>query len=794
MKTLLNNKIDSDLVECKRSFHRSDAEASERSAEKKGAALLCGSLRSFCVSAASSGLLFLILSYTAQAQQPTELFLRGYSVIPSPQKVTLQDGEIEFNESWGYDAGRLAKDHIAVRSLLRDLQEFRQLSLKPSTAKSVNVIRLSVAKGAVNTPGAEENEAQGYRLKIAPGLIEITGNAEPGLFYGVQTLLQLVKSGPRDRRTLPAVMIEDWPKLKLRFLHWDTKHHQDRLETLKRYLDWSARLKVNMIGFELEDKFEYPSNPGIGAPGAFTAAELQEVVNYGLERYIQVVPVIQSPAHMAFVLKHPQYAHLKADGNNYQSSLCDEESYKLIFQMYDDVIKATKGVDYLYVSTDEVYYAGIESKCPTPYTPESRSLKWVEFVRRARDFAHERGRRILVWAEYPLLPEHVKMIPPDVIDGVVGEPEYFETENQLGMRQLAYTSMQGAEFLFPNHFASIRNGGGDSGPQVGRLESARRDISSGKVWKGKPIGVFGAAWGDSGLHSETFWLGWGVVAAYGWKPDGPPTAQTTTEFMTFYYGPRISEMVETYRGLQAQTQFFESSWDKAVSKVRGPGYGNSYGKGIGVVRTDETLPAPALPTLPGLDFSPVYVGRYAKRIEDANLMAIENDKLIHRLYQNLQLADHNRYNLEVLLSLATLTGHHNRLILGMKRIEDQFNTARTETRANRHEQAIGHLVAAYDQARVVVRERVQMFQDLKTVWEKSRFEKGRKVNGRKFVHVLDDTKDHWADRRADLSYMIAPEESIGLEKWMSNLSALIREYAKKYNVPASALAEARLEN
>ena len=80
------------------------------------------------------------------------------------------------------------------------------------------------------------------------------------------------------------------------------------METLKRYLDWSARFKVNMIGFELEDKFAYPSHPVIGAPGAFTPAELQEIVNYGLERHIQVVPQVQSPAHMAYVLKHPEFA------------------------------------------------------------------------------------------------------------------------------------------------------------------------------------------------------------------------------------------------------------------------------------------------------------------------------------------------------------------------------------------------------------------------------------------------------------------------------------------------------
>ena len=314
--------------------------------------------------------LILFVFTSAIAQPPTELFLRGYSVLPTPQKVALQSADLEFNDTWGYDASKIAKDHISLRSLVRDLQEFHSIEIKPisnqASNQARNVIRLLVTKGSVKTDADAELEKQGYRLKIAPGLIEITGNTEQGLFYGVQTLLHLLRPGARGQLMLPVSTIEDWPKLQLRFLHWDTKHHQDRIQTLKRYLDWAARFKVNMIAFELEDKFEYPSNPIIGAPGAFTAAEMQEIVNYGLERYIQVVPNIQAPAHMAYVLKHQQFAHLRADGNNYQACMCDEEAYKLIFQMYDDVIKATRGVDYLYVSTDEVYYAGICSKCREP--------------------------------------------------------------------------------------------------------------------------------------------------------------------------------------------------------------------------------------------------------------------------------------------------------------------------------------------------------------------------------------------------------------------------------------------
>jgi hypothetical protein len=326
------------------------------------------------------------------------------------------------------------------------------------------------------------------------------------------------------------------------------------------------------------------------------------------------------------------------------------------------------------------------------------------------------------------------------------------------------------------------------------LRSAFRDITSGKVWGGKPIGVFGAAWDDSGLHNETFWLGWAAVAEYGWTPGTPPVEQLAAEFMNIYYGPRVSEMIEVYRGLQSQARFFENSWDRVVSKARGPGYGNSYGRGIGATRFDQTLPQPAMPAMPGLNFTPVYAGRYEKLVEDAGRMALENDALVHRILQNMTRADRNPYNLEALLSIATLAGHHNRMILGMKSIEDRLRAARAAAEKNDPQGAAGHLVAAYDQARGIVEDRHVAFRYLRGTWEKSRFPKGREVGGRKFIHVLDDTKDHWADRRVDLSYMIATEESIEMEKWMKRLAATIQEYAKKNNIQVRALAEPRLEN
>jgi hexosaminidase len=745
-----------------------------------------------------AGLFLLAAAGALAGAPPTPLYLSGYSVIPTPQKVALQGGEVRFDANWRYEAGALAK-HMAVRWLTADLREFHSMVLRPASAAGAKTVRLAIAMDTVEVQGDPELREQAYRLRITPQGIEIAGNAEAGLFYGVQTFLQLLKRAPDGGLRLPVATIEDWPRLALRFLHWDTKHHQDRMQTIKRYLDWSARFKANMIGFELEDKFAYPSNPAIGAPGAFTPAELQEIVDYGLKRFIQVVPIVQAPAHMAYVLKHPQFARLKADGNNYQSCLCLEDTYKLIFQMYDDLIAATKGVKYFHASTDEIYYAGIGGNCLEPYNAVTRSLKWAEFARRARDHVTSRGRRMLAWLEYPLLAAHLDRVPADIIDGVMGEQEYIPIENQKGMRQLAYVSMQGAEYLFPDHFNYQGEFGEgwatefEQGMAAGRLRQAYETISKGRVWKANPIGVFGAAWDDSGLHSETFWLGWSAVARWGWNPGTPGVEQHAAEFMHFYYGPQTTGMVEIYRMMQRQARSWQQTWDRVVSRVRGPGYGTSDGKGIGTERFDMTLEAPAKPQPGDLAFQPRFAPKYAKFLAQARVRSAENEQLLHLLAANFLRAERNHYNLEVFTALAKFIGHHWDLVAGLADAERALERASAAAKKNDARRAVGEMVRACNAVEGLEREGAERFAQLTAVFEKSRYPKGREVAGRKFVHVLDDTKDHWADRTADLGYLHAPERSIGLEAWRKDLTGIIQTYAKKHSVLVRGLGEARLE-
>ncbi|GAG07016.1 unnamed protein product, partial [marine sediment metagenome] len=268
-----------------------------------------------------------------------------------------------------------------------------------------------------------------------------------------------------------------------------------------------------------------------------------------LDRYIQIIPNVQAPAHMCYVLKHPEFAHLCCDGSNYQSCMDDPAVRKLIFDMYDDACEATPGVEYFHASTDEVYYAGICEKHRKPYNPENRSLTWVDFVQAAHEHLSRRGRKVIIWLEYPLLSRHVELLPADILDGIHSpgkDAACVQAENARGIRQFAYCPVQGMEKLFPDYFASP----GPSGQlSPGRLDDAVKACAIAGDDGGEFVGNYVTAWDDSGLHNETFWLGWAVMAAGGWTPGGAAVEQTVAEFMEIYYGRGVTGMVDIYRDM-----------------------------------------------------------------------------------------------------------------------------------------------------------------------------------------------------------------------------------------------------
>jgi hexosaminidase len=707
----------------------------------------------------------------------TELRSMGYSLVPAARNVQLRGREVSVDSTWGIDAAD--PKEIAARRLTAGALELHNLTFE---GKGSGRIILRTTPRAVKAAPASTSE-EAYVLKIAPERIELTGNAGPGLLHGVQTLLQLLRVQSRGTWSLPEGEIEDWPALPLRFVHWDTKLHQDRPETLRRFIEWASFYKVNAIGFEIEDKYEFPRHPVIGAPGAFTKAEMQELTRYALERHIQLVPVIQAPAHMAHVLKHEEFKHLRADGSNYQACMCDEEAISLIQDLYQDMIDATPGVGYFHVSTDEVYFAGICDKCQAkrPYNDKNRSLTWVEYVNRMHKWLTERNRKMLCWVEYPLLEEHLALLPRGLINGVaaLGQSDGWNRGlSNAGVASLIYSPQQGSELLFPNYFSSefLDNGR----PVKGRLDEPAMLVP--RLLGQSPnelIGTFAAAWDDSGLHNETFWLGWVTVSQYGWSPNGPRVEQVVADFMDTFYGPGNQEMIEVYRTLMEGARFYESSLDRVPATRLKPTYGSWAGPGRDTTRIDLKIEPPPLPFAydETMVVDRTFSRRYSHTLAEMPGVRRRLDQAIGILQGKLGVVPRNRYNLEVLLSIARFERHYATLLESLVKAEDLMLGAAEAQSQERARDAVSLLSQAHAAVQGCLSDRESIWSDLKATWEKSRYPKGRSVGGRDFIHILDDLKDHHADRRAGLDYMLEPLENIGLEAWNDGLAKFIRTYA-----------------
>src|SRR5690606_8642344 len=119
-------------------------------------------------------------------------------------------------------------------------------------------------------------------------------------------------------------------------------------------------------------------------------------------------------------------------------------------------------------------------------------------------------------------------------------------------------------------------------------------------------------------------------------------------------------------------------------------------------------------------------------------------------------------------------------VLDLAKIENYMELASDESKNS--EEKIAYLVEAYHIVEQINTNQWKMWNSFEEVWEKSRFEKCRSVEGKDFVHVFDDVKAHFADRRLGLEYMLAPFERMEIEEWQNQLWNVINKYATANNV------------
>jgi hexosaminidase len=287
------------------------------------------------------------------------------SIIPLPAHVDTGKGSFVLPETVSIYA-RTA-DELNVAGFLKEWLQFYGKKTTIDQDKNAD-IRLSSADAGIQNP-------EGYELLVSERGVKISSSRGSGLFYGLQTLMQLGPIYKNDPLSFPYIKINDQPLFQWRGVMFDVSRHFFSVSFIKKYMDILAFYKINTFHWHLTDdqgwRIEIKKYPRLtqvaafrketligaqqllkkpedfkydGKPygGFYTQEEIKDVVAYAMKRYINIVPEIEMPGHSVAVLA--AYPELACKPGNYQTYTKWGVSVDIVnpsektIQFYEDVL------------------------------------------------------------------------------------------------------------------------------------------------------------------------------------------------------------------------------------------------------------------------------------------------------------------------------------------------------------------------------------------------------------------------------------------------------------------------
>jgi hexosaminidase len=313
---------------------------------------------------------------------------------------------------------------------IKQLYGFSLKTVKKAAGK--NSVYLSIQKNNANVSGA-------YAMHVNKDGVSISGDDQTGVFYGMQTLLQLLPVQPSQQLNIPVLQIKDEPRYQYRGMMLDVGRHLFPIEFVKKYIDYLALHKMNYFhwhltedqGWRIEIK-KYPKLAEVAAyrdgtiighyPGTandakryggyYTQKEIKEVVAYAAKRYITVVPEIEMPGHSSAALT--AYPSLGCTGGPYQvrqtwgvskDVYCagNDSVFTFLQDVLDEVL-ALFPSKYIHIGGDECpkdrwkECAKCQQRIKDLHLKDEHELQSY-FVQRMEKYLNTKGRALIGWDE-----------------------------------------------------------------------------------------------------------------------------------------------------------------------------------------------------------------------------------------------------------------------------------------------------------------------------------------------------------------------------------------------------------
>jgi hexosaminidase len=342
------------------------------------------------------------------------------NLLPQPKRVEVRDASFTISKATKIVVQK-KQDRTAAEMLADELKSAAELKtqITSGAAAGKNIYLRYLAEKdfpALDGKDAELFRAEGYILDVTASRITVSGASAAGLFYGVQTLRQLVHAGAKSTATVVALHIVDWPTMQWRGVHDDISRGPiPTLDYMKKQIRTLSEYKINMFSLYMEHVFAYQKHP-LPAPeeGAITADNIRELVTYAAKYHVTLLPEQQAFGHLHHVLKFEKYSDLAETPHGHVLAPVNPASYDLIRDMYAELIPLFPG-PLFHIGADETFELG-RGQTKARADEVGLGRVYLEHLTKVYEIVKPYNKRLMFWADIAQsYPDLLKILPKDAV-------------------------------------------------------------------------------------------------------------------------------------------------------------------------------------------------------------------------------------------------------------------------------------------------------------------------------------------------------------------------------------------
>lgn len=507
-------------------------------------------------------------------------------LVPAPQKVLLQKGNFAWDKGIriilekGNENDRTAAETLRKGCAERGMavpeilyQADREIDGR-NTILAGDPCRHLLLFEAMTKNGIEippEIGDDGYILHITPSQILIAGNTAPGIYYGFQTLIQLLPE--KGERGIPCLSITDWTTLRHRGISMDFARGQfPKPKFVKQIIGEMAHYKLNMLVLYLENAFVFPSHPNIGKDrDRLTTEEAWDLDAFAKKHHVMLIPCLDSPGHLERFLAEPDLAHLAegAEPEHFKNviNVTHPETYPLLRDLYTDMARAFPAPLFM-IAGDEALALG-KGKSKNQADKFGADNLYIRHIKILHEILGNLGKRILVAGD-PFEPDFFKAfgienyglkalspLPRDIIIlpwhyNRVKKFEFGDQLNRLGFDMHLWASFCDYNGFFPETGTALENISSYV-PYAHRLNA---------------LGALCSGWGDRNTFRENNWPLAAFFAEHAWRKNARQKNALFPIAAERFFGPGTAPLTKTHLFLGNIHRYF--GW--AVIGLDSPGF------------------------------------------------------------------------------------------------------------------------------------------------------------------------------------------------------------------------------